>query len=72
MSPDRLLVVADVLAKSVVLAHDEREVAKVFEIIEPFAKELADHGRTGRNRKGMLECSEMLCWYSTVYRAALR
>ncbi|EAQ36089.1 hypothetical protein NB311A_11627 [Nitrobacter sp. Nb-311A] len=54
MSSDRLLVVADVLAKSVVLAHDEREVAKVFEIIEPFAKELADRGRTRRNRKGML------------------
>lgn len=55
MSPDRLLVVADALAKSVVLAHDEREVAKVFEIIEPFAKELADRGRTRRNRKGMLK-----------------
>ena len=37
MSPERLLVIADVLAKSVVLAHDEREVATVFEIIEPFA-----------------------------------
>jgi uncharacterized Rmd1/YagE family protein len=55
MSIERLLVIADVLAKSVVLAHDEREVAKVFEIIEPFAKELADHGRTRRNRKGMLK-----------------
>jgi uncharacterized Rmd1/YagE family protein len=55
VSPERLLVIADVLAKSVVLAHDEREVAKVFEIIEPFAKELADHGRTRRNRKGMLK-----------------
>lgn len=55
MSSDRLLVVADVLAKSVVLAHDEREVAKVFEIIEPFAKELANRGRTRRNRKGMLK-----------------
>ena len=55
MSPERLLVIADVLAKSVVLAHDEREVAKVFEIIEPFAKELADHGRTRRDRKGMLK-----------------
>jgi required for meiotic nuclear division protein 1 len=49
------LVIADVLAKSVVLAHDEREVAKVFEIIEPFAKELADRGRTRRSRKGMLK-----------------
>src|SRR3981189_1858041 len=55
MSPERLLVIADVLAKSVVLAHDEREVAKVIEIIEPFAKELADHGRTRRDRKGVLQ-----------------
>lgn len=55
MLPEKLLVIADVLAKSVVLADDEREVAKVFEIIEPFAKELADHGRTRRNRKGVLK-----------------
>jgi uncharacterized Rmd1/YagE family protein len=55
MSLERLLVIADVLAKSVVLAHDEREVAKVFEIIEPFAKELADHGRTRRDRKQVLQ-----------------
>src|ERR1700753_2789275 len=55
MSPERLLVIADVLAKSVVLAHDEREAAQVLEIIEPFAKELADHGRTWRNRKGILQ-----------------
>jgi uncharacterized Rmd1/YagE family protein len=52
--PERLLVIADALAKSVVLARDEREVAKVFEIIEPFAKELADYGRTRRDRKGIL------------------
>ena len=55
MSPERLLVISDVLAKSVVLADDEREVAIVFEIIEPFAKELADHGRTRRDRKGVLQ-----------------
>jgi uncharacterized Rmd1/YagE family protein len=55
MSLERLLVIADVLAKSVVLAHDEREVAKVLEIIEPFTKELADYGRTRRSRKGMLK-----------------
>jgi required for meiotic nuclear division protein 1 len=52
---ERLLVIADVLAKSVVLAHDERQVAKVFEIIEPFAQELADHGRTRRDRKQVLQ-----------------
>jgi len=52
---ERLLVIADVLAKSVALADDERQVAKVFEIIEPFAKELADHGHTRRDRKGVLQ-----------------
>jgi uncharacterized Rmd1/YagE family protein len=55
MSPERLLVISDVLAKSVVLAHDEREVAKVFDVIEPFAHELATHGRTRRSRKAMLK-----------------
>jgi required for meiotic nuclear division protein 1 len=54
MLPEKLLVIADVLAKSVVLANDEREVARVFEIIEPFAKELAVHGRTRRDRKAVL------------------
>lgn len=49
MSLERLLVIADALAKSVVLANDEREVARVLEIIEPFTKELADYGRTRRN-----------------------
>jgi uncharacterized Rmd1/YagE family protein len=38
-----------------VLAHDEREVATVFEVIEPFARELATHGRTRRNRTGILK-----------------
>jgi uncharacterized Rmd1/YagE family protein len=55
MSLARLLVVSDVLAKSVVLAHDEREVAKVFEIIEPFVRELASSGKTRRNRRGILK-----------------
>lgn len=54
-SLERLLVLADVLAKSVVLAHDEREVAKVFEIIEPFARELARHGRTRRSRVELMK-----------------
>jgi required for meiotic nuclear division protein 1 len=54
MSMARLLVVSDVLAKSVVLAHDEREVAKVFETIEPFVRELASAGKFFRNRRGIL------------------
>jgi len=55
MSPERLLVVSDVLAKSVVLANDEREVAKVFETIEPAARELAIRGKTKRDRTGILK-----------------
>ncbi len=54
-SNDRLLVIADALAKSTVLAHDERRVAAVFDVIEPFARELAERGRTPRDRKAMLK-----------------
>lgn len=55
LSVERLLVVADALAKSVVLAHDERQVANVFDTIEPFARELGREGRTSRNRTDLLK-----------------
>jgi uncharacterized Rmd1/YagE family protein len=55
LSVERLLVVADALAKSVVLAHDERQVANVFDTIEPFARELGTEGRTSRNRPDLLK-----------------
>ena len=54
MSIARLLVVSDVLAKSVALAHDERDVAKVFVTIEPFVRELASSGKVSRDRRGIL------------------
>jgi required for meiotic nuclear division protein 1 len=54
-SLERLLVVSDALAKSVVLGRDEREVANVFDTIEPFARELANLGKTSRNRTGLLK-----------------
>jgi uncharacterized Rmd1/YagE family protein len=54
MSPERLLVIADVLAKSTAVAHDEREVATVFDVIEPFAGALARSGRTPGGRRAML------------------
>jgi uncharacterized Rmd1/YagE family protein len=54
-SLERLLLVADALAKSVVLGRDEREVANVFDTIEPFARELAHLGRTSRNRTDLLK-----------------
>ena len=55
LSVERLLVVADALAKSVVLANDERQVANVFDTIEPFARELGTEGHTSRNRKDLLK-----------------
>jgi uncharacterized Rmd1/YagE family protein len=54
-SLDRLLVISDALAKSVVLGRDEREVANVFDTIEPFARELARFGKTSRNRSDLLK-----------------
>lgn len=54
ITPPRLLVLADVLAKNVALAHDEREVSRVSEIIEPLAAELARKGRPPFNRKHIL------------------
>src|SRR6185312_2321556 len=54
-SPDHLLVVADALAKSVALARDERQVAAVFDAIEPIAAGLAERGRPPGGRKAMLQ-----------------
>src|SRR5947208_1985420 len=54
-SLDRILVVSDALAKSVVLGRDEREVANVFDTIDPFARELARLGKTSRNRTDLLK-----------------
>ncbi|WP_400768463.1 RMD1 family protein [Methylosinus sporium] len=54
-SGERLLVVADALAKSVALARDERRVNAVFDTIEPFAAELASKGRPPFRRRAMLE-----------------
>jgi uncharacterized Rmd1/YagE family protein len=55
LSPQRLLVVADVLAKSVSLGRDERAVNAVFDIIEPFAAELAQRGKPPWRRRAMLK-----------------
>jgi uncharacterized Rmd1/YagE family protein len=55
IAPDRLIIIADALSKSVVLARDEREVAAVFELVEPLAQQLADHGRTFAGRRTILK-----------------
>jgi uncharacterized Rmd1/YagE family protein len=53
VTPEHLIVVADALAKSVVLARDEREVATVLDQVEPFARQLAEKGGTS-GRRAML------------------
>lgn len=55
LSAARFLVVADVLAKTVSLARDEGALSGVFDIIEPFAGELARTGRALWNRRKMLK-----------------
>jgi uncharacterized Rmd1/YagE family protein len=55
ITPEHMVVIADALAKSVVLARDEREVSSVIEVIEPFARQLAERGRTPGGRRAILK-----------------
>ena len=52
---DRLLVIADALAKSTALARDEHEVAAVFDVIDPFSRKLAEKGSAPKDRKRILQ-----------------
>ena len=54
-TPEHMVVIADALAKSVVLARDEREVSSVIEVTEPFARQLAEKGRTPGGRRAILK-----------------
>ena len=55
LSPERLILIGEALAKSVVLARHEREVASVFDTTEPFARELARNGRMHGSRQSILK-----------------
>jgi uncharacterized Rmd1/YagE family protein len=55
MTPEALIVVADAMSKSVVLARNEREVSSALDIVEPLARELAEHGRTLGGRRTILK-----------------
>ena len=55
VTPEHMVVIADALAKSVVLARDEREVSAVVEVVEPFARRLAEEGRTPGGRRAILK-----------------
>ena len=69
ITPEHMLVIADALAKSVVLARDEREVSSVVEVIEPFARQLAEKGRAPEGRESYSSSSAMRFWSSTASRA---
>jgi uncharacterized Rmd1/YagE family protein len=55
LTNEHTLLIADALATSVILAHDERDVAAVFDEIEPLARQLAEHGRTPGGRRSLLK-----------------
>jgi uncharacterized Rmd1/YagE family protein len=53
--PEHVLIIADAIATNLILAHDERNVSAVFDVIEPLARELAEHGRTPGGRRAILK-----------------
>jgi len=55
LTPERFLVIADALAKSVAFANNEREVSAVFDIIDPLARTMAVNGRVPGGRRKLLK-----------------
>jgi uncharacterized Rmd1/YagE family protein len=55
LTPEALIVIADAISKSVVRARNEREVATALDLIEPLARETAEHGRTFGSRRAILK-----------------
>jgi uncharacterized Rmd1/YagE family protein len=53
--PEHVLIIADAIATNLILAHDERNVSAVFDVIEPLARELAEYGRTPGGRRTLLK-----------------
>lgn len=51
---DRLQIVADVLSKSLVLAHYETQIAAAFDRIDPLAMELKRHGQGRRQARELV------------------
>lgn len=74
LAPEKLLVVADALAKSAALAQDERQVAKVFDTVEPWARQLAGTGKSPGGRRDMIRLigSGLLVKHRVAERVAVR
>jgi uncharacterized Rmd1/YagE family protein len=54
-TPERLLLTATVLARSVVLARDESRIAETFDRIEPLVNDLRTRGRAGLPIKRVMQ-----------------
>lgn len=54
-TPERLLLAATVLARSVILARDESRIADAFDRIEPLVNELRTNGRAGLPIKRVMQ-----------------
>lgn len=54
-TPERLLLTATVLARSVVLARDESRIAEAFDRIEPLVNDLRSYGRAGLPIKRVMQ-----------------
>jgi uncharacterized Rmd1/YagE family protein len=74
LTVERLQLIASVLSKSVVLAEYESRVSANFDRIEPFALELDQHGRGGREMKNLLRqiASVLLTEHKMVGRVEVR
>jgi uncharacterized Rmd1/YagE family protein len=61
LTPERLLLTATVVARSVVLGRDELRIADIFDRIEPLVGALQQHGRVGHPiRRVMQQIGEVL------------
>lgn len=74
LSTDRLLLVADALAKSAALAQDERRITEVFDTVEPWARALAATGRSLGGRRAMIRLigQAVLVQHRLAARVAVR
>jgi uncharacterized Rmd1/YagE family protein len=72
-SLERLQVVADILAKSVVLDHYEAAIASAFDRIEPLAKSLQREGQAGSASRELLRQlgGSLLIQHKMVWRAEI-
>jgi uncharacterized Rmd1/YagE family protein len=55
LTTEHTLLIADAVATSTILAHDETNVDKVFDVMEPLARQLAENGRTPGGRRAILK-----------------